>query len=205
MEDRFYNELKKIYTTHGYRLYIVGGSTRDLLLNRPYVDHDFATDATPEEEKLFLPDANYAFAKYGAVRLSEAGEEIDITTLRKEGDYKDFRHPSSVVFVKDPQEDYLRRDFTINALYLDEEYTLLDFCGGVKDLESKLIRFIGNPDKRVKEDPLRILRAERFAKVLGFSIEKETLKAIEENKGLLSELNPEKVKEERRKLLSSVK
>lgn len=205
MEDRFFNQLKKLYVSYGYRLYIVGGAARDLLLGRPYVDHDFVTDATPEEEKEFLPDASYVFAKFGSIRLSLEGEEIDITTLREEGAYEDFRHPSRIIFVKDPRIDYKRRDFTINALYLDEEYQLLDYCNGLSDLKTKVIRFIGDPDTRIKEDPLRILRAERFSKVLGFEIEPKTKAAIERNRGLLKELNPEKVKEEERKLRSSVK
>jgi tRNA nucleotidyltransferase (CCA-adding enzyme) len=205
MEDRFFNELKKLYGAYGHRLFIVGGTTRDLLLGRPYVDHDFVTDATPEEEKEFLPDASYAFAKYGSVKLYEEGQEIDLTTLRVEGAYKDFRHPSKITFVKDPQQDYVRRDFTINALYLDEEYRLLDFCGGLQDLKNHVIRFIGDPDLRVREDPLRILRAERFAKVLGFSLEEKTKAAIDRNRDLLKRLNPDKIKEEERKLRSAVK
>jgi tRNA nucleotidyltransferase/poly(A) polymerase len=111
----------------------------------------------------------------------------------------------SLQFVKDPKLDYKRRDFTINALYLDEDYRLLDFCGGYADLQKKIIRFVGDPLKRVQEDPLRILRADRFAQVLGFSFEEKTKEAIEENRSLLAKLNPEKVKEERRKLEKAVK
>jgi tRNA nucleotidyltransferase/poly(A) polymerase len=205
MEDRFFNTLKKLYGSYGFRLYIVGGSVRDLLLGRPYKDHDFVTDATPEQEKAFMPDASYAFSKFGSIRLTLEGEEIDITTLRIEGAYTDFRHPSHIQFVKDPKLDYKRRDFTINAIYLDEEYQLLDYCGGIEDLKNKIIRFIGDPATRVKEDPLRILRAERFSKVLGFALEPKTKEAIDSNRDLLKELNPEKIKEEERKLRSSVK
>lgn len=205
MKDALFDQLKALYHTHGYRLYLVGGSVRDLLLGRPYTDHDFATDALPEEEKSFLPEAFYAFAKYGSIRLKEKGEEVDITTMREEGAYTDFRHPSKIVFVKDPALDFRRRDFTINALYLDEEYNLLDFCQGLEDLKNGIIRFIGDPDTRLREDPLRLLRAERFAKTLSFQIEEKTKAAIERNRSLLKELKPEKVKEEQRKLLSSVK
>ena len=205
MKDAIFDELKILYRAHGYRLYLVGGSVRDLLLGRPYTDHDFATDALPEEEKAFLPEASYAFAKYGSIRLMRSGEEVDITTLRQEGAYKDFRHPSKIAFVVDPALDFKRRDFTINALYLDEEYHLLDFCGGYDDLKKGLIRFIGDPDTRLREDPLRLLRAERFSKVLGFEVEEKTKAALERNRDLLKELKPEKIKEEQRKLLSSVK
>ncbi|MCI2111778.1 MAG: hypothetical protein LKK13_05555 [Bacilli bacterium] len=205
MIDPFFDELKKTYKANGYRLYIVGGSVRDSLLGRPFSDHDFVTDATPDQERLFLPDASFVFARFGSVRLKREGQEIDVTTLREEGGYGDFRHPSKIVFVKEPSLDYKRRDFTINALYLDENYHLLDFCHGEDDLKARLIRFIGDPFLRVHEDPLRILRAERFMKALGFSLEAETARAIEENRFLLRKLNPEKVKEEERKLLSSVK
>lgn len=199
MEDPVFNDLKKLFNNRGFRLYIVGGTTRDLLLGRVFSDRDYVSDATPEEMKTFLPEADYTFAKYGAVKLSWNEHPVDITTLREEKGYQDFRHPGVVSFVKDPKLDYLRRDFTINGMYLDEEYTLLDYCGGLADLEAKLIRFIGDPEKRVQEDPLRILRAERFAKTLGFTIEEKTLAAMEKYHGLITKLNPEKIKEEQRK------
>lgn len=199
MQDRVFNELKKLYLAHGHRLYIVGGTCRDLLLGRPYTDEDFATDATPEEEKVFLPEADFTFSAYGAIRVQVGEIRADVTTLRQEGAYLDHRHPSQIRFVKDPALDVVRRDFTINALYLDEEYTLLDYVGGEKDLQSKLIRFVGIPEKRIQEDPLRIIRAQRFSEVLGFSIEEKSEAAIEKYSYLLSELNPEKIKEEERK------
>jgi tRNA nucleotidyltransferase (CCA-adding enzyme) len=133
------------------------------------------------------------------VKLFWNGQPVDITTLREEKGYQDFRHPGTVVFVKDPKQDYRRRDFTINGLYLDEEYSLLDYCGGLADLEHHLIRFIGDPEKRVQEDPLRILRGERFAKSLGFTLEEKTRAAMEKYHDLIQKLNPEKIKEEQRK------
>jgi tRNA nucleotidyltransferase (CCA-adding enzyme) len=199
MQDPYFDKLQKIYAGQGFRLYIVGGTTRDLLLKRPYTDRDFVTDATPEEEKALPLQADFSFSKYGALRVRFEGVEIDVTTLRKEGDYRDFRHPGTVTFVKDPKEDYVRRDFTINALYLDEDYRLLDYCGGGQDLQNKLIRFIGDPEKRVQEDPLRIIRAERFATSLGFSIEDKTQAALTKYHDLLAKLNPEKVAQERAK------
>jgi tRNA nucleotidyltransferase (CCA-adding enzyme) len=199
MEDPVFNDLKKLFNNRGFRLYIVGGTTRDLLLGRVYSDRDYVSDATPEDMRIFLPEADFTFAKYGAVKLLWNKDPVDITTLREEKGYQDFRHPGVVSFVKDPKLDYLRRDFTINGMYLDEEYTLLDYCGGLADLEAKLIRFIGDPEKRVQEDPLRILRAERFAKTLGFTIEEKSLAAMEKYHGLIAKLNPEKIKEEQRK------
>lgn len=199
MHEETFNDLKKLFLAQGHRLYIVGGTARDLLLGRSYDDLDFATDATPDDEKAFLPKASYVFAKYGSVKVTHGRKPVDITTLRVEEGYWDFRHPGTVVFVKDPELDYLRRDFTINALYLDEEYALLDYCGGFADLQAKLLRFVGDPARRVREDPLRIIRAERFASSLGFTIEPRTQKAIDEARDLLKELNPAKIEEERRK------
>lgn len=178
---------------------MVGGTSRDLLLGQEPSDFDFVTSATPEQERSFLPDADYSFAKFGSIKIKEEGKEIDVTTFREEGEYKDFRHPSYIRFISSPEEDSKRRDFTINALYLDGEGNVLDFHGGLKDLREKKIRFIGNPDVRIQEDPLRILRAERFAKRLGFTLEEETDKAIKKLRPLLAKLNPLKVKQEMEK------
>lgn len=178
---------------------MIGGTSRDFLLGRDYEDRDFVTDATPEQERAFLPNAEYQFAKYGSIKVHVAGMKVDITTLRVEGEYNDHRHPSSIEFVKDISLDYKRRDFTINAIYIDEAYQVHDFANGIDDLNSGIIRFIGDPKKRIEEDPLRIIRCERFASTLDFEIEDETLKALEDNKYLLEELNPEKIKEEKRK------
>src|SRR5574344_1463277 len=205
MKDPVFDSLAKLYQANGHQLYIVGGTARDLLLGRAFSDRDYATDATPEEERAFLKEANYAFERYGSVKVAFEGQEIDVTTLRKEADYRDFRHPGKVIFVRDPKEDYLRRDFTINALYVTPDYAVLDYCGGVQDLEKKLIRFIGDPSRRVQEDPLRILRAERFAAALSFTIEEKSQEAIETYRPLLAKLNPEKVKEEERKGLKRIK
>ncbi len=191
--------LKNLFAKNGHSLYIVGGTSRDLLLGKEPDDLDFVTDATPEEEKTFLHDASYHFAKFGSIHLKVNGKLVDITTFRVEGSYDDHRHPSKISFVRDIKEDYVRRDFTINALYLDKDYKVIDFCNGENDLQNRLIRFIGDPNKRIKEDPLRICRAERFATKLGFSIEKETLEAIKNNYRLLDELNPQKLEEEVRK------
>lgn len=199
MEDPLFIVLQRLYASKGHSLYIVGGTARDLLLHRAFSDRDYATDATPEEEKAFLQDADYTYERYGSIKLKIAQERIDIATLRKEDGYKDFRHPGKVVFVKTPKEDYVRRDFTINSLYLDPDGKVLDYCGGLADLKDKIIRFVGVPEKRVKEDPLRILRAERFADSLAFTIEPNSQAAIDKYRYLLAELNPAKIKEEERK------
>ncbi len=205
MEDSLFSSYCALFAQKGFSLYLVGGAVRDLLLGRPYDDYDFATDALPEQMKEILPDADFTFARFGAVTLRKEGKELTFTTLREEGEYKDSRHPGKVRFISDPKVDSCRRDFTINALYLNGKGEVLDFHQGIEDLKQKKIRFIGNPRKRIEEDPLRILRAERFAATLGFELEEETAKAIEELRPLLSKLNPEKIKMEERKLAKRVK
>ena len=199
MDLPLFKKYEKLFRSHGYPLFVVGGTSRDLLLGQEPSDFDFVTSATPEQERSFLPNADYSFAKFGSIKFKEEGKEIDVTTFREEGEYKDFRHPSYIRFISSPEEDSKRRDFTINALYLDGEGNVLDFHGGLKDLREKKIRFIGNPDVRIQEDPLRILRAERFAKRLGFTLEEETDKAIKKLRPLLAKLNPLKVKQEMEK------
>lgn len=198
-KDLFLN-LAKLFNNHGFRLYIVGGTSRDYLLAKEVLDYDFVTDATPSEMKLFLNSADFTFEKYGTVKLHINNERIDITTLRKESAYIDSRHPSKIEFSKSLKEDYVRRDFTINAIYIDENFKIIDFCNGVSDLKNKIIRFIGDPTLRIKEDPLRILRAERFKITLGFNYDLETQKAILLLYPLIGKLNPDKVKEELKKL-----
>ena len=194
-----YESLALLYEQHGFSLYLVGGTSRDLLLGKEARDLDFATDATPDESSSFVPDLNLTFARFGSVSIKEGDFEADITTFRKEGRYLDFRHPKRIEFIRDMKTDSLRRDFTINALYIDRNGKVFDFHNGLSDLKMGLIRFIGDPKKRIQEDPLRILRAERFARTLHFEIEKTTLKAIEEGRELLEKLNPEKVKMELKK------
>ena len=199
MNKEIFTKLVSIFKENGYRLYMIGGTTRDYLLGLDVFDFDFVTDATPEEIKAFLPDADFTFAKFGSVRVKVDGVKVDVTTLRVEEDYEDFRHPGKIRFVKSLEEDYVRRDFTINAIYIDENFEVIDPSHGLDDLKNKTIRFIGDPEKRIKEDPLRILRAKRFANKLGFKIEEKSQKAIEKLSYLLDKLNPDKIKEEERK------
>ena len=193
---KLFIKLAEIYETHGFKLFLVGGSVRDYLLGNPLTDMDVVTNATPIEEKEFLPDANYTFEKYGSIKLNFEGVKFDITTLRVEGKYDDSRHPSKVKYVTDLKKDYVRRDFTINSMYLDSYFILYDYCHGQEDLKNKLIRFIGNPKKRIKEDPLRIIRAIRFALMYGFSFEEKTEKAMKDYSGLLAKINKDKIRQE---------
>lgn len=197
---QLFDEIANIFNKHGFKLYMVGGTSRDFLMEKEILDFDFATDATPDEMKNFLSEANYRFANFGTVSLKLYGEHIQITTLREEGAYTDFRHPSYIKFVRDPKKDYTRRDFTINALYIDEKYQVLDFCGGLKDLETKTLRVIGDPYIRFNEDPLRIIRALRFTTKFDLNIDPLTENAMHDLAPLVQKLNPAKVQEEMRKV-----
>lgn len=200
MNLNIFNKLANLFNENGFSLFMIGGTSRDYLLNLEVLDYDFVSDATPEDMKKFLPEANYHFEKYGSVKVKIDGVHVDITTFRKEEGYLDYRHPSKITYVKSIDEDYVRRDFTINAIYIDKDMKVIDPSGGLIDLKNKTIRFIGDPETRIKEDPLRILRAERFKEKLNFKIEEKSLLAINKYRYLLDKLNPEKIKEELRKL-----
>lgn len=194
-----FKKIFNLFQKNGYSLYMVGGTVRDFLLGLELTDMDVVTDATPNQMKEFIPDADYTFAKFGSVKLRSENVKFDITTLRKESNYIDSRHPNKVVFCRSLEEDVRRRDFTINALYMDENLKVYDFVDGQTDLKNKVIRMIGNPNKRIIEDPLRIVRALRFAIEFGFSIDPSLQNSIYNNKDLLKKLNTAKIQEELKK------
>lgn len=191
-----FQELAELYKSHGYQLYMVGGSVRDYLLNISLTDMDLVTDATPAEEKKFLENADYTFERFGSVKLKYKDTKFDITTFRKEAGYADLRHPNVVFFTKDIKEDYPRRDLTINALYLDSQLNVIDYVNGQYDLSKRIIKMVGDSLTRIKEDPLRIVRIYRFSLELGFSIDPVLEKIIHDNKSLLSKIRKEKIVEE---------
>ena len=193
---KLFIKLAEIYETHGFKLFLVGGSVRDYLLGNPLSDMDVVTNATPIEEKEFLPEANYTFEKYGSIKLNFEGVKFDITTLRKETGYSDSRHPNKIIFTDKLEEDVNRRDLTINALYLSKDLEVIDYVNGVNDLNNKLIKMIGDPLTRITEDPLRIVRVWRFKHELGFKVEENLDKTIKQNLYLLKYLNVDKIKEE---------
>lgn len=194
-ELEVFDKLVVSFREHGYSLYLVGGTVRDYLLNLPLTDMDAVTNATPEEMKQFI-EGDYTFAKYGSVRIKKDSLKFDVTTMRKENDYVDSRHPGQIEFVKDLNVDVKRRDFTVNALYLDENHQVIDLVDGVKDINNRILRMIGDPNKRIKEDPLRISRAIRFAIDYDLKLDKELKTAIKNNIDLLNKLNPEKLKQD---------
>ena len=195
-----FDTLKEIFNRNKFRLFMIGSTSRDYLLNNEINDYDFVTDATPEEVKKFL-DVDMTFAKFGSVKYYLNDNKIDIVTLREEGDYEDKRHPSYIKFIKDINVDYKRRDFTINAIYIDENYAVQDISKtGEEDLFNKRLRFIGEPEKRIKEDPLRILRSKRFIIEYELFIDETTKEIIHKNLYLLKYISKGKLEEENRKL-----
>ena len=200
-----YIELAKEFNKHGYELYLVGGTVRDYLLNEPLTDMDAVTEATPEEVIAFLPDIDKTFKRFGSLKYkTKEGLKFDITTLRKESSYEDSRHPSKIIFVKDLKEDYLRRDFTVNALYMNKDLKVIDYCNGEQDLKDGILRMVGDPDIRIKEDPLRILRAIRFHLMHHLRIEESLLKAMHDNFDSLKNITDAKIRSELNKIDDSV-
>ncbi len=184
----------------GCNIYAVGGTVRDFILKKDLTDFDFATDASPNETKSILERYDDTFSQYGVIIYRYENKKLEITSFRKENLYLDSRHPQKIEFVKDMQIDYKRRDFTINALYMNDTGKIYDFCDGLNDLHNKIIRVIGDIDTRMKEDPLRILRALRFMMTLDFTLDKNLEKYIYEHTYLLNKLNVDKVKQEIRKM-----
>ena len=191
-----FQKLAQLFNDHGFELYLVGGSVRDYLLGKELTDMDVATNALVSEQEKFLPNLETTFKKYGSSKLIFEGVKFDITTFRKESEYVDSRHPSQITFVKSVEEDAIRRDLSINALYLSKDLKVVDLVNGVNDLNNKVIRLIGEPNKRIKEDPLRIIRILRFKLELNFEIEEKTFLAIESHISLLEKLNKDKIRQE---------
>ena len=207
MEIKIYifKELAKKFNSRGYNLYLVGGTVRDYLLGKPLTDMDAVSEATPEEITSFLPKIDKTFIRFGSLKFkSPEGVKFDITTLRKESSYEDSRHPSKIIFVKDLKEDYLRRDFTVNALYMDKDLKVIDYANGQEDLKNNILRTVGDPEVRLKEDPLRILRAIRFHLMHNFTIEESLLKAMHNNFHLLKNTTDAKIRSELHKIDDSV-
>ncbi len=194
-----YVELEKIFASKGYSLYMVGGTSRDYLLKKEIKDFDLVTNATPDQMKEFLK-FDSSFSHVGSIHINYNNKKVDITTLRKEGEYHDYRHPDSVTFIKSLKEDAKRRDFTINAIYINKDGRIFDYYHGVDDLKNHLISMIGKPSTRFKEDPLRILRALRFSMIFDFSITPSLIKEIDENIYLLKKISLVKCLEEIEKM-----
>ncbi|MGI5984965.1 MAG: CCA tRNA nucleotidyltransferase [Clostridiales bacterium] len=196
------NVLKRL-ESHGYSAYMVGGCVRDIIMNRRPNDWDICTSALPEEVMSVFPNSRPTGIKHGTVTVIEHGSTVEVTTFRADGEYLDHRRPENVRFITDLRGDLERRDFTVNALAIPLSGLIFDPFGGRIDIEKKLIRCVGDPDKRFQEDALRMLRAFRFSAVLGFEIEAQTLSAIGKNASLSNALAIERVCAELEKILLS--
>ncbi len=203
--EKFMNTFRKA----GFEIFVVGGSIRDMLLGKDVYDFDFATSATPEQMLELLPHAKYE-NDFGTVlvpldeidRNNSTSGIFEITPFRKEGKYKDSRHPEEVVWADSIEEDVQRRDFTINALAFDGT-KLVDITGGKNDLTNSIIRAVGDPNKRFEEDALRMMRAIRFASQLGFTIDPDTLSAIQSNAKSIKNISWERISDEFLKMIGA--
>lgn len=180
----------------GYIAYLAGGCVRDRLLGREPKDYDIATNATPEQVLQQFPKGNEIGAHFGVILVRMGSHWIEVATFRTDGSYQDGRRPEHVVFAT-PEADAQRRDFTVNGLF-ENPFTkeIIDEVGGRKDLEAGIIRAIGDPYQRFREDHLRLMRGIRFACNLGFTVEATTLQSIAECAPLLASISPERIREE---------
>ncbi|MCA1030489.1 CCA tRNA nucleotidyltransferase [Bacillus timonensis] len=203
MHKSFQKPLKIIKTLqeHGFEAYFVGGSVRDLLLNRSIGDIDIATNALPKEIiKIFNRTIDVG-AKHGTIIVHHENEAYEVTTFRLESQYVDFRRPDEVTFINSLQEDLKRRDFTMNAIAMSSDEKIIDPYRGQDALKNKLIETVGNPKDRFGEDALRMMRAIRFVSQLSFSLEEQTRLAISQYSHLLKEISIERITVEFEKTL----
>ncbi|MGO5579774.1 CCA tRNA nucleotidyltransferase [Streptococcus milleri] len=194
--------LKKIKNA-GFEAYFVGGSVRDALLERPIHDVDIASSSYPEETKHIFERTIDVGIEHGTVLVLEDNHEYEVTTFRTEDLYVDYRRPSHVTFVRSLKEDLKRRDFTINALALDEAGNVIDLFEGLNDLKHQILRAVGTPSERFTEDALRIMRGFRFQATLGFALDKDTFNAMKMCAPLLEKISVERTFIEFDKLLTA--
>lgn len=197
------NEILNRLEAAGYRADIVGGPVRDMIRGTQPHDFDITTSALPEETKAVFAGERIIETgiKHGTVSLIKNGEQYEITTYRIDGEYEDSRHPTSVEFTKRIEEDLARRDFTVNAIAYSEKRGITDPFGGREDIEKRIIRAVGNAEKRFDEDALRIIRGIRFASTLEFAIEEKTKSAMLKKSPLLLNISKERIFTEWKKLI----
>jgi poly(A) polymerase len=223
MKDISLSIINKLQS-NGFQAYWVGGCVRDILMGKTPKDYDIVTSAKPDEIEKLLSEYNILSVgkQFGIIIVVIDGHQFEIATFRSESSYSDSRHPDKV-FWTSASKDAERRDFTINGLFLDPltsvkiddwklegirqmkstEYGLvIDYVGGIKDLEEKIIRFIGNAEDRINEDNLRMLRAIRFKNILGFGYTEETIKAIKNNSKKINSVSSERIRDELDKMMS---
>lgn len=188
---------------HGFEAFAVGGCVRDSLLGREPGDWDITTSASPYQVKEIFHRTIDTGIQHGTVTIMQNHIGYEVTTYRIDGEYVDGRHPKTVEFTSELKEDLCRRDFTINAMAYSHETGIVDIFGGAEDLRAGVIRCVGKPEDRFREDALRILRAIRFSAQLGFSIEEQTKAAIRSIAPNLARVSKERIQTELTKLLLS--
>lgn len=207
----FADQICQTLRSKGFQAFLVGGCVRDIILGREPADYDVTTDALPGQVEEIFPGSLTVGAKFGVVIVPEETSatadadrlQVEVATFRSDVGYSDGRHPDRVDYTRSPQDDVKRRDFTINALLLDPETNeILDFVGGREDLKAGIIRAIGNPEARFREDKLRMVRAVRFAARFGYTIEPSTLKAIQQLAPEISQISKERLRDELTKILT---
>ena len=201
-------QIKDVFVNNGYKLYIVGGSVRDSLLNKPIKDYDLATNATPDQVEEIMNKAGFKTLPtgkaFGVINVFTDTDEYEIATFRSDGEYSDSRRPDSVTF-SDINTDSKRRDLTINALYYDiDTKEVIDLVGGINDIKKGIIRTVGKPEDRFKEDKLRILRSIRFAGRFGSQLDPNIDKVLS-NDNSLKGVSPERIRDEFLKTIKSAK
>lgn len=193
--------LKKI-ESHGFQVYAVGGFVRDYYMGKKSLDVDICTNATPYDLNHIFKGALMPIEKYGSVTVIFKKVRFEITTYRREIRYKN-RKPVEIEYIDDLLMDLKRRDFTINTLCLNSKGQIIDLLNGIRDIEDKIITTIGNPDLKLKEDPLRILRAIRFATILDFQLDRKLKTSVVRNRKLLKNLSYTRKKEELTRIFAS--
>ena len=197
------NSICAVLQSSGHQALFVGGCVRDLLLGREPADYDVTTDATPEQVMALFPDSVAVGAQFGVILIPRENLKVEVATFRSDVGHSDGRHPDRVFYSKTPQEDVLRRDFTINGLLMRHDSgEVLDFVGGQADLQSKTIRAIGDANRRFSEDKLRMMRAVRFAARFLFEIEAETFRGLRKHVNEIHLVSAERVRDELTKMLT---
>jgi poly(A) polymerase len=191
----------------GFKACFVGGCVRDLVMGLTPKDYDVATDATPDQVMALFPDGLTVGAQFGVVALPRESGNVEVATFRSDGVYTDGRHPNEVRYSRTPQEDVLRRDFTINGLLFDplaqsRAEQVIDYVGGCADIQAGRIRAIGDPSRRFREDRLRMLRAVRFAARFSFTIDQATLHGIRRFAPRIGDVSAERIRDEILKILT---
>ena len=199
-------KVAEIFHRNQYQCWVVGGAIRDSLLNKTVQDYDLATDASPEQVMKLFPRCLPTGIKHGTVTILFRGRHFETTTFRLDGKYSDGRHPDRVHYANNILDDLSRRDFSMNSMALNAVTgEFMDPHGGQKDMDSCLIRAIGSPEERFREDSLRTIRACRFASQLEFTLEEKTFRAISTVLPRISQLAAERIWQEMTKILSSRK